>query len=148
MKRVLTVTGNGIEQQAVLSSATVLLQVLLKQTGFKRGCDPGNCETCTLSVENKRLGCHRLEVNGNDLEMETVERGSSNQEKVSKNERIQCRLCSPNVSVNGELFVKGLQDDDSRTGKSLFSNRCSCTEREVIGAVSAFVKDKGKHGNI
>ncbi|MEV4812638.1 2Fe-2S iron-sulfur cluster-binding protein [Micromonospora avicenniae] len=110
-------TVNGTRRELTLDNRTTLLDALrehLDLIGAKKGCDHGQCGSCTVLLEGRRVkSCLILAVTLDDCSITTVEglAGSGPlsplQEAFVAHDAFQCGYCTP-----GQLCsARGLLDE-------------------------------------
>jgi xanthine dehydrogenase YagT iron-sulfur-binding subunit len=96
---------NGQAREVVLDPRVTLLDLLrehLKLTGTKMGCDHGQCGTCTVLVNGRRVNsCLSLAVTHEDDRITTIEGLAKGEElhpvqaAFLENDGFQCGYCTP-----------------------------------------------------
>lgn len=141
----LEINGNKIKKN--ITPDTTLLNLIRKEVnlkGTKKGCDNGNCGSCTVLMDGKPVNsCITLAVQARGKSILTIE-GLSNasilhpiQEAFIEKGAVQCGFCTPGMVMS----TKGLLDenpnpteDEIRDGIS--GNYCRCTGyTKIIEAV-------------
>lgn len=156
MKQILTFNLNGSPVEVLVTPSDTLLDVLREQLGVigtKRGCDSGDCGTCTvlingepmrscltlaLTVEGKEVGTiEGLEKNGelDPLQKAFHERGAS-----------QCGFCTSGMILSAKALLEKTPDPSrDEIVEYMSGNLCRCgTYVEVIEAIQSVAGDKGK----
>ncbi|PZG46993.1 (2Fe-2S)-binding protein [Spongiactinospora gelatinilytica] len=115
----LTVQVNDVEHHLDLDTRTSLLDLLrerLRLTGSKKGCDHGQCGSCTVLVDGRRVNsCLLLAVACDGSQVTTVEGLAGGdglhpvQEAFIEQDAFQCGYCTPGqlCSVVGMLDEGG-----------------------------------------
>jgi carbon-monoxide dehydrogenase small subunit len=137
-KRIIQLTVNGEEYEAVVTSNQTLLEVLrddLYLTGTKEGCGEGACGTCTVLLDGKPVrSCLTLAVEVQGREITTIEGLASMgelhpvQKAFVEYGAIQCGFCSPGMI----LTTKALLDEnpnptEQEARQAISGNVCRCT---------------------
>jgi carbon-monoxide dehydrogenase small subunit len=137
-KRIVSLTVNGEEYDAVITPNQTLLEVLrddLYLTGTKEGCGEGACGTCTVLLDGKPIrSCLTLAVEVQGREVTTIEglapMGELHpvQKAFVKYGAIQCGFCSPGMI----LTTKALLDEnpnptEQEARQAISGNVCRCT---------------------
>jgi xanthine dehydrogenase YagT iron-sulfur-binding subunit len=101
----ISVTINGKPQQFELDTRTTLLDALrehLDLTGTKKGCDHGQCGSCTVLVDGRRVNsCLTLAATVNGAQVTTIEGLASGdalspvQAAFLEHDGFQCGYCTP-----------------------------------------------------
>lgn len=96
---------NGRRHPVTVDTRETLLDTLrerLDLTGSKKGCDHGQCGTCTVLVDGRRVkSCLTLTVSVDDREITTVEGLAEDgalhplQEAFVEYDALQCGYCTP-----------------------------------------------------
>lgn len=127
-----------------------LLRNELGLLGTKKGCDKGDCGTCTV-LENGRTinACLYLAVRAKNKEILTVEgleteKGlHSLQKAFLEKGAVQCGFCTPGMLMSG---VSLLDDNPSPTEeeirKAISGNLCRCTGYQHIVEAILSAADK------
>ncbi len=139
MNKVITVTINGVEHQCLVGTGTFLLDLLRDQfdlTGAKKGCDRGECGTCTVLLDGRPVRSCLLPVvmadGRNIVTIEGLEAPGGKlhplQEAFIEQGAIQCGYCTPGMI----LVAKGLLDENPQPSeeeirRAISGNICRCT---------------------
>ena len=111
-----------------------VLRDLLDLTGAKRGCNQGECGSCTVLLERKPINsCQFLAVQADNKNIMTIESldHSQNlhpiQQSFLENDGAQCGFCTPGILMS----VKALLDENPNPSieqikESLSGNLCRC----------------------
>jgi aldehyde oxidoreductase len=138
LKQKITFKLNGLNRTVEVDPKRSLLEVIredLHLTGTKRGCDGGQCGTCSVLVDGElRLSCIIPIGEAAGCEVTTIE-GLGTRESLHPIQKafietgaIQCGFCTPGMI----LATKALLDRNPRPSKeevrkALFRNLCRCT---------------------
>ena len=96
----ITLRVNGVPHALVVDTRESLLDVLRERlglTGSKKGCDHGQCGSCTVLLDGRRANaCLALAVAHDDCEIVTVE-GLEHplQDAFVEYDAFQCGYCTP-----------------------------------------------------
>ena len=126
-KHILTVKGN-----------TLLVNVLrdeLNLTGTKKGCELGDCGSCTVLMDGKPVNsCLVLAIDAQEHEIVTIEGVAQNdkldrlQEEFLKNTAVQCGYCTPGMILSGKaLLTSNPHPTEFEVREAISGNLCRCT---------------------
>ncbi len=135
----MTLTVNGVKRRIELDDARpTLLDVLrehLDLTGTKKGCDRGQCGTCTVIVQGRRINsCLALAISCDGAEILTIE-GVANGDRLHPVQKaflahdgLQCGFCTPGqiMSAIGLIEEAEAGDDPERVREGMSGNLCRC----------------------
>lgn len=143
---------NGRKVRKDIPANLTLLDLIRKElnlNGSKKGCDNGNCGSCTILMDGKPVNsCMTLAVQADGKSILTIEGLSDGkllhpiQEAFIEKGAVQCGFCTPGMVMS----AKGLLDknptptkDEIREGLS--GNYCRCTGyAKIIDAVTHSAK--------
>ena len=126
-KHTLTVKGN-----ALLAN---VLREELDLTGTKKGCELGDCGSCTVLMDGKPVNsCLVLAVDAEEHEIVTIEGVIQNdkldrmQEAFVKNAAVQCGYCTPGMILSGRaLLAHNPHPTELEVREAISGNLCRCT---------------------
>ncbi|MBT4091006.1 MAG: (2Fe-2S)-binding protein [Deltaproteobacteria bacterium] len=147
----------SINQQAYtidIEPHITLLDMLrneLELLGTKRGCEKGDCGTCTVLVNGKPVNaCLYLAVRANGKEILTVEGLETDaglhplQKGFLEKGAVQCGFCTPGMLM---ASVSLLDENPTPTEKevrtAISGNLCRCTGYQHIVDAILSVQEKG-----
>ncbi len=147
-ERVVHLTVNGDHHTVAVAPTLTLLELLrskLGLTGTKRGCDFGDCGTCTVLLDGEAIkACLILAVSVDGREVTTIEglevdgRMHPLQKSFISHGAVQCGFCTPGMVMAAKALVDRKPDpteDDVKRG--LGGNLCRCTGyKRIIEAVT------------
>jgi carbon-monoxide dehydrogenase small subunit len=156
MKTLITLKVNDRQWDIAVEPNQTLVDVLrndLELTGTKKGCDLGECGSCTVILNGKPVNsCLVLAVQANGAEILTIEglAGPSGlhplqQEFVQKG-AIQCGFCTPGMILSASsLLQKNPKPSEGEIRNALSGNLCRCTGyQKIVEAIqSVGEKDQG-----
>ena len=132
-------TVNGARETVDLDDPRVTLLDLLREriglTGTKKGCDRGQCGTCTVFVDGRRVNsCLSLAASLDGAEVTTIEGLSTDgalhpvQAAFIEHDAFQCGYCTPGQIMSAVGLIKeGMAGDDPERVRELMSgNICRC----------------------
>jgi carbon-monoxide dehydrogenase small subunit len=155
MKTIITLTVNGREQELAVEPNRTLVDVLrydLELTGTKKGCDMGECGSCTVILNGKPVNsCLVLAVQANGSEITTIEGLKTadalhplQQAFVDKG-AIQCGFCSPGMILSASHFLqKNPSPTEEEIRAALSGNLCRCTGYQKIVEAVQSVSERAK----
>jgi xanthine dehydrogenase YagT iron-sulfur-binding subunit len=103
-------TVNGEERQVAIDPRTTVLDLLrehLGLTGAKKGCDHGQCGSCTVLLDGRRVNsCLMLAVAHDGEAITTIEGLAEGglhplQEAFAEHDALQCGYCTPGQICSG-----------------------------------------------
>lgn len=129
---------NEQEYELLVEPSKTLLDVLrddLGLTGTKRGCDSGDCGTCTVLLEGMPiLSCMTLacEVEGREIQtIEGIAKGGELhpvQKAFVECGAIQCGFCTPGMVLSAvALLNSNPTPTTDEIKKAISGNLCRCT---------------------
>jgi carbon-monoxide dehydrogenase small subunit len=156
MKAVITLTVNGVERELAIEPNRTLVDVLrydLELTGTKKGCDVGECGSCTVILNGKPVNsCLVLAIQANGAEILTIEglkppQGLHplQQAFVDKG-AIQCGFCTPGMILSASNLLKQKPNPtEVEIRTALSGNLCRCTGyQKIVEAVQSVAKGDEK----
>jgi len=159
-KKVIGLTVNNKEYKVEVSANETLLEVLrekLHLTGAKRGCDQGECGTCTVLVNDQpMLSCLLLAMSCEGKDISTIEgMADPKSEKLHPIQQafidhggLQCGFCTPGIILTAKaLLDKNISPSDQEIRESINGNICRCTGYiSIIESISAAAERMRKEG--
>lgn len=133
--------GKTVEEE-VEPNITLLdfLRSKLGKKGTKKGCDKGECGSCTVLLDGKAVNsCLVLAPQVDEKEVTTIEGlGSPEdlhplQEAFIDNKAVQCGFCAPGMLLTAKALLDenpSPNEEDVRT--SIEGNLCRCTAYQKI----------------
>ncbi|WP_028402988.1 (2Fe-2S)-binding protein [Ectobacillus panaciterrae] len=143
---------NGENREGIVRMADTLLDTLQDQfdlTGAKRGCENGDCGSCTVLIDGWPMkSCITLTVEAAGKKITTIEglQGSLVQKAFMDKWAFQCGYCTPGFIMNCHALVNIHPDaNDKVIEEWLESNICRCTSyQEIREAVRSVLQKKGE----
>lgn len=137
-KHAISLTVNGVHEQAEVPSNMVLLTLLREElglTGAKNGCAAGECGACTVIMNGEPVNsCLVLAVEADGSEITTVEGLSGDgrldplQKAMIEASGTQCGYCTPGVLISARaLLDRNPSPTDEEIKDALRGNLCRCT---------------------
>lgn len=149
MKQILSFTLNGSPVDVVVTATETLLDVLREKlgvTGPKRGCDDGDCGTCTVLIDGQPVrSCLTIALTVQGKSVLTVEGLSADgnlhplQKAFHEHGAFQCGFCTPGMLMSAKALLDS-NPHPSRDEIRLYmsGNLCRCgSYEEVIEAIQA-----------
>ena len=136
---------NGRDRRLSLDARTTVLDALrehLDLTGSKKGCDHGQCGTCTVLIDGRRvLSCLTLAFAAQGHDIITIEGLASGdklhpmQQAFIDQDAFQCGYCTPGQIMSAVACVKeGHANSDEDIREYMSGNICRCAAYPNIGA--------------
>ncbi len=135
----ITLTVNGVERRVELEDPRVTLLDLLRDhlhlTGTKKGCDRGQCGTCTVLLDGRRINsCLALAVSQDGADILTIEGLAQGDElhpvqaAFIAYDAFQCGFCTPGQIISAIGLIREGQagDDPERVREGMSGNLCRC----------------------
>ena len=154
MKKDITLTLNGEPRELRVAVHRSLLDALRGEaglTGTKKGCDVGECGSCTVLLDGEPVNaCLVLAVEADGCDLVTIEgvQKSSDelhplQDQFMKCGAAQCGFCTPGFIVAAKaLLDRNPQPTTDEIRFALAGNICRCTGyTKIIEAVHAAARD-------
>lgn len=158
MKKLITLTINNEEYELAVKPNMTLLDLLryeLRLTGTKRGCDLGDCGSCTVLLDGRPVNsCLVLAVQANGKNVLTIEGLETDeglhpvQQSFIDHGAIQCGFCTPGMILSGKALLDRNPNPDEREIRTALSgNLCRCTGyQKIIEAIEAASKNGKEQG--
>jgi len=127
-----------------------LLRYDLKLTGTKKGCDEGDCGSCTVLLDGRPVNsCLVLAVQASGKSVTTIEGVETDeglhpiQKAFVEHGAIQCGFCSPGMIMSGKALLDGNPNpDESEIRTAISGNLCRCTGyQKIVEAIRAAGKE-------
>ncbi|GAB6153368.1 glyceraldehyde dehydrogenase subunit gamma [Desulfosporosinus burensis] len=145
----ITLNVNGDDYTRVVKANTMLVNVLrdeLDLTGTKKGCELGNCGSCTVLLDGKPVNsCLILAIEADGRTITTIEGISESseldkvQESFINNGAIQCGYCTPGMVLSAKaLLTRNPHPNEHEVREAIAGNLCRCTG--FVNIVKAVLK--------
>ena len=144
----ITLTVNGSKHHLSVDIRTTLLDLLRERlglTGSKKGCDQGQCGSCTVLLDGKSvLGCLTLAIAAQGHDITTIEglAGESQplhpmQQAFLDNDAYQCGYCTPGQILSAIACVQeGHAGSVMEIREYMSGNLCRCAAYpKIVAAV-------------
>jgi len=144
-----TIKVNGMEYTKVVKANTLLVNFLREEldlTGTKKGCELGDCGSCTVLLNDKPVNsCLILAIEADGMSVTTIEGVASTsnmdiiQDKFLEYGAIQCGYCSAGMILSAKaLLTKNPKPTEDEVRGAISGNLCRCTGYiNIIKAIMA-----------
>ncbi|MFO7985295.1 MAG: (2Fe-2S)-binding protein [Desulfatiglandaceae bacterium] len=143
MKRMICLTINGKEYELAVAPNMTLADLLREElllTGTKKGCEMGECGTCTVIMNGRAVNsCLILAVQAAGKDITTVEGLETEdglhplQEKFIENGAIQCGFCTSGMLLSAKtLLDRNPKPGEQEIRTAISGNLCRCTGYQKI----------------
>jgi len=134
----ITLYVNGDPYTKVVKANTLLVNVLrdeLDLTGTKKGCELGDCGSCTVLLDGKPVNsCLVLAVEADGREVLTIEGLGENekldpiQEAFIANAALQCGYCTAGMIMSAKALLNSNPNPTEQEAReAIAGNLCRCT---------------------
>jgi carbon-monoxide dehydrogenase small subunit len=149
MKKLIRINVNGQDHELAVEPNATLVDVLRYQlglTGTKKGCEMGDCGSCTVIMDGKPVNsCLVLAMQAAGRRIVTIEGLADEnglhplQDAFVEKGAIQCGFCSSGMILSAKsLLDKNPQPSDADVRSAISGNLCRCTGyQKIIEAVKA-----------
>jgi carbon-monoxide dehydrogenase small subunit len=156
MQNPLTIRLNGLPVETMAKATDTLLDLLREKLGVvspKRGCDTGECGTCTVILNGEPVrACLTIALTVEGKKVETLEGLTQDgklhplQQAFHEHYAAQCGFCTPGMVMS----AKALLDKKPKPGReeiveAISGNLCRCgCYNEIVEAVEAVALGRRK----
>jgi aerobic carbon-monoxide dehydrogenase small subunit len=156
MRYPLSFVLNGMPVDALVKPTETLLDVLREKLGVtsaKRGCDTGECGTCTVILDGEPIrSCLTLAMTVEGKKVETLEGLTQNgkmhalQAAFHEHYAAQCGFCTPGMVMSAKaLLDKKPKPTREEIVEAVSGNLCRCgCYNEIVEAIEAVAHGGGK----
>jgi carbon-monoxide dehydrogenase small subunit len=134
----ITLHVNGDTKTILVKGNAILTNVLRDQldlTGTKKGCELGDCGSCTVLLDGKPIdSCLMLAVEADGREITTIEGVAANgrldaiQESMINHAAVQCGYCTPGMVLSAKaLLTRNPHPTEPEVREAIAGNLCRCT---------------------
>jgi carbon-monoxide dehydrogenase small subunit len=153
MKKLIALTINHKPYELAVSPNITLADLLryeLGLTGTKKGCEMGECGSCTVIMDGKPVNsCLVLAVQAAGRKILTIEGVAPDeglhpiQEAFVQHGAVQCGFCTPGMVLSSKaLLDRNSKPTEMEVRTALSGNLCRCTGYQKI--VEAVLSVSGK----
>lgn len=144
-----SLTINGDPQTAMVKANTVLVNLLREQfdlTGTKKGCELGDCGSCTILLDGRPVNsCLVLALEADESDIVTVEGLTEHgeldriQEAFLDKAAVQCGYCTPGMILSAKaLLDRKPHPTETEIREAIAGNLCRCTGYvNIVRAIQA-----------
>jgi carbon-monoxide dehydrogenase small subunit len=148
----LNLSINGDPFTVVVKANTLLVNLLrdhLNLTGTKKGCEIGNCGSCTVLLDGKPVdSCLVLAVEVDGHEITTIEGVAQSealdalQQSFIDHAAVQCGYCSSGMILSAKaLLARNPRPTEAEVRTAIAGNLCRCTGYvNIVKAILAAAK--------
>ncbi len=142
-KKLISLTINDKAYEVAVEPNQTLVDLLrydLGLTGTKKGCELGDCGSCTVIMDGKPVNsCLVLAMQANGRHVTTIEGVETDeglhpiQKSFVEKGAIQCGFCSSGMILSGKaLLERNPNPDEADIRKAISGNLCRCTGYQKI----------------
>lgn len=156
MKELINLTINDQTYEVAVAPNQTLLDVLryqLELTGTKKGCELGDCGSCTVIMDDKPVNsCLVLAMQAVGRDIKTIEGLETEQglhpvqKAFVEKQGVQCGFCTSGMILSAKsLLDKNAGPTEHEIRKALSGNLCRCTGyQKIIESVQAASEEISK----
>lgn len=149
MKKLIRLTINDTLYEVAVEPNTTLVDMLrdqLRLTGTKKGCELGDCGSCTVIMDGKPVNsCLVLALQAAGRTIVTIEGLETDkglhplQKAFVEKGAIQCGFCSSGMILSGKsLLDRNPHPTDVEIRKAISGNLCRCTGyQKIVDAIQS-----------
>ncbi|HZK48535.1 MAG TPA: (2Fe-2S)-binding protein [Thermoleophilia bacterium] len=153
---IIDLTVNGDPHSVVVKANTLLVNVLRDQldlTGTKKGCETGDCGSCTVLLDGKPVdSCLVLALEADGCEIITIE-GVAQHGELDRLQKtfvdkaaVQCGYCSPGMILSAKaLLTRNPHPTEHEVREAIAGNLCRCTGYvNIVKAVLSAAEEEAR----
>lgn len=156
MKRLIGLTINDQEMEVAVPANRTLADMLrmdLGLTGTKKGCEVGDCGSCTVLLDGRPVNsCLVLAVQADGKTVTTIEGVETDhglhpiQSAFVEHGAVQCGFCTSGMILCGMSLLEENPSPDEMTVRTAISgNLCRCTGyQKIVEAIRAAGETMGE----
>ena len=149
MKKLIHLTINDQQYEVAVEPNLTLVDLIRYQlglTGTKKGCEMGDCGSCTVILDGKAVNsCLVLALQADGRSIQTIEGLETGeglhpvQEAFVEKGAIQCGFCSSGMILSAKtLLDQKSNPSETEIRRALSGNLCRCTGyQKIIEAVKS-----------
>jgi carbon-monoxide dehydrogenase small subunit len=149
-----TLNVNGEKYTRAVKANMLLVNLLrdeLDLTGTKKGCELGDCGSCTVLLDGKPVNsCLILALEADGHEITTIEGLAQNdkldklQEAFVEHAAIQCGYCTPGMIMSAKaLLTRNPHPTEQEVREAIAGNLCRCTGYvNIVKAIMAAAEEQ------
>jgi carbon-monoxide dehydrogenase small subunit len=149
LKQIMVFNVNDEFYEVAVEPHRTLLEVLrdtLGLTGTKKGCDEGECGSCTVLIDGEAvLSCLLLAVEAQGKRITTIEGLAKDgqlhplQQAFIDHGAIQCGFCTPGLILSAKaLLDRNPKPTEAEVREAIAGNLCRCTGYvKIVEAIQA-----------
>ncbi len=148
-----SITVNGDVYNRVVKGNNLLVNFLrdvLDLTGTKKGCETGDCGSCTVLLNGKPVNsCLVLTIEADGAEVTTIEGVATTseldivQQKFIEHGAIQCGYCTAGMILSAKALLKrNPKPAETEVREAISGNLCRCTG--YINIIKAIMDASGQ----
>lgn len=149
----ITINVNGLDYTKLVKANVLLVNFIrdeLDLTGTKKGCELGDCGSCTVLMNDKPVNsCLILAIEADGANVTTIEGVASTsnmdviQSKFLEYGAIQCGYCSAGMILSAKaLLTKNPTPTEEEVREGISGNLCRCTG--YINIIKAIMSASGQ----
>ncbi len=156
MKKLIHLTVNGREYELAVAPNRTLVDLIrydLELTGTKKGCEVGDCGSCTVLLDGKPVNsCLVLAVQADGKDVLTIEGMETDeglhpiQQAFVEKGAIQCGFCTSGMILTAKhLLDHNPAPDKTEVRLAISGNLCRCTGyQKIVEAIQAAGEESGR----
>jgi len=149
MKRLICLTINNREVEIAVPPNRTLADMLRRDlglTGTKKGCEVGDCGSCTVLLNGRPVNsCLVLAVQTDGSSVTTIEGVETDeglhplQQAFVDHGAVQCGFCTSGMILSGmSLLARNASPDEMDVRTAISGNLCRCTGyQKIVEAIQA-----------
>jgi xanthine dehydrogenase YagT iron-sulfur-binding subunit len=155
----ITLEVNGRKHNFEADSRTTLLDALreyIHLTGTKKGCDHGQCGTCTVLVDDRRINsCLTFALMNEGKSIITIEGLASDETSLDPiqtafitHDGFQCGYCTPGQIMSAYALLREIPNPSEAEVREFMSgNICRCgAYPNIVAAIEEVVQSRKADG--